>query len=94
MKYCTHCGNELMDEAVVCTQCGCPTATGAQKYTPANADVVSPGLNILGFFIPIIGLIMFLVMFQKTPIKAKSIGLWTLAGWIIAIILWAIILSC
>ena len=23
MKFCTHCGKELMDEAVVCTNCGC-----------------------------------------------------------------------
>ena len=23
MKYCTKCGNELMDEAVICTKCGC-----------------------------------------------------------------------
>ena len=24
MKYCTHCGKELLDEAVVCVACGCP----------------------------------------------------------------------
>lgn len=23
MKYCTKCGNELFDEAVICTKCGC-----------------------------------------------------------------------
>lgn len=23
MKYCSKCGNELVDEAVVCTKCGC-----------------------------------------------------------------------
>lgn len=23
MKYCKKCGNELLDEAVVCTKCGC-----------------------------------------------------------------------
>ena len=23
MKYCTKCGNELMDEAVICPKCGC-----------------------------------------------------------------------
>lgn len=26
MKYCTHCANELLDEAVVCPKCGCPVA--------------------------------------------------------------------
>ena len=25
MKFCTKCGNELIDEAVVCTKCGCAT---------------------------------------------------------------------
>lgn len=23
MKFCSHCGKEIMDEAVVCTNCGC-----------------------------------------------------------------------
>lgn len=23
MKYCTHCGNQLLDEAVICPGCGC-----------------------------------------------------------------------
>lgn len=23
MKYCTHCGSEIVDEAVVCPNCGC-----------------------------------------------------------------------
>ena len=23
MKYCTHCGKELLDEAVICPGCGC-----------------------------------------------------------------------
>lgn len=25
MKYCSKCGNELMDEAAICPKCGCPT---------------------------------------------------------------------
>ena len=24
MKYCVKCGKELLDEAVICTACGCP----------------------------------------------------------------------
>lgn len=23
MKYCTHCGAEMLDDAVVCVKCGC-----------------------------------------------------------------------
>ncbi|MBQ3093972.1 MAG: hypothetical protein IJC52_02265 [Clostridia bacterium] len=25
MKYCTHCGQEVVDEAVICVKCGCQT---------------------------------------------------------------------
>ncbi len=29
MKFCSHCGNELDDEAIVCPNCGCPCDGGA-----------------------------------------------------------------
>ncbi|MCI9215419.1 MAG: zinc-ribbon domain-containing protein [Oscillospiraceae bacterium] len=28
MKYCSKCGNELFDEAVICPKCGCPVGSG------------------------------------------------------------------
>jgi len=31
MKFCTHCGAEVMDEAVFCVKCGCQTAYGKQQ---------------------------------------------------------------
>lgn len=37
MKYCTHCGKEIMDEAVICVNCGCPVA-GAAAATRTNTD--------------------------------------------------------
>jgi len=30
MKYCSKCGKELMDEAVICTGCGCPVQPQSQ----------------------------------------------------------------
>ena len=27
MKYCTHCGKELLDDAVICPGCGCKAET-------------------------------------------------------------------
>lgn len=38
MKYCSRCGTQLVDEAVVCTGCGCPVAS---TYVAVNA-VSSP----------------------------------------------------
>lgn len=31
MKYCSKCGNELMDEAVICPKCGCATESSSNS---------------------------------------------------------------
>ncbi len=31
MKYCTHCGKELLDEAVVCSGCGCAVEESEER---------------------------------------------------------------
>lgn len=33
MKFCSKCGKELMDEAVVCPGCGCPTGGYSQNHS-------------------------------------------------------------
>ena len=70
MKYCSHCGKEIMSEAVICPHCGCATGT-SMSLEPDNP---STGLNILSFFFPLIGLILFIVFQSKTPTKANHIG--------------------
>ena len=84
MKYCTNCGAEMADEAVVCVKCGVPVKN--------ENDKPSTGLNILSFFFPLIGLILFLCMKNDTPIKAKKCGKWALIGFIIEVVL-SIVLS-
>ena len=84
MKFCSHCGKEIMDEAVVCTNCGC-AVNGANSIKTAvvGDDIPNAGLNILSFFIPLVGLILFCTMCGRTPRKAKQIGLFALVGFII-----------
>ena len=39
MKYCAHCGAQLVDEAVVCPKCGCavaPTKTVDPNASPKS----------------------------------------------------------
>lgn len=81
MKYCTHCGGELADEAVICPNCG---SAVPQAETEKN-DKRSVGLNIVGFLFPLIGLILYLCLKKDTPIRAKSIGKWALIGVILDI---------
>ncbi len=36
MKYCSHCGKELLDEAVICPNCGCATGYRASGQAQGN----------------------------------------------------------
>lgn len=85
MKYCQKCGNELMEEAVICPSCGC-----AQTKLETEKDSSSFGWALLGFCIPLVGFILWLVWKDSTPLKAKSAGKGALASVIASIVLWVI----
>ncbi len=74
MAYCPHCGKEVNDEAVVCIHCGCSIKQDLNQ-APAVQDASSFGFGVLGFCIPIVGLILYLIWKDKTPLKAKSAGI-------------------
>ena len=82
MKYCTHCGKELVDEAVVCPGCGCGAGTISKVKVAANAatDVPNVGLNIISFLLPIVGLVLYILEHERAPKKAKSLGVWAAFG--------------
>lgn len=42
MRYCEKCGNEIMDEAVVCVHCGCPVYSEQSKATPKKTVKFRP----------------------------------------------------
>lgn len=85
MKYCTHCGGEMADEAVVCVNCGCAAPSKSAKL-PVGEDTPSTGLNILAFLIPLVGLILYLMKHEQQPNQAKAIGKWAIIGFIVGII--------
>jgi len=85
--FCSKCGKEIMDEAVICPHCGCPVSGKSLYQSDSGEDIPNAGLNILGFLVPLAGLIMFCSMLGKTPIKAKQIGIFSLIGFVINFIL-------
>ena len=85
MKYCQKCGKELMEEAVIFTSCGCD-----QAKTVAENDSSSFEWALLGFCIPLVGFILWLVWKDSTPLKAKSAGKGALVRVIASIVLWVI----
>ncbi len=93
--FCIHCGKELAGNATYCTYCGKSMAsTGIPKSSEQSeslssdpTDTPSIGLNILSFILPLLGLILWCVYSNKSPIKAKSIGKSALIGFAIGIVL-------
>lgn len=82
MKYCSHCGKEIMDAAIICPNCGCSVSDRNFKK-----DTPSAGLNVLSFFIPLVGLILYIIYHNDSPNKAKGIAVWALIGFVFSIIL-------
>ena len=81
MKFCSKCGKKVMEEAVVCPHCGCAIARNADVM-----DAPNMGYAVLGFFIPLVGLILYLVNKDKSPLKAKSAGKGALIGFCVGIV--------
>ena len=79
MKYCTKCGKEIHDEAVICPGCGCSTgyvANDEQKdNTTTPSDEISVGLCVLSVFVPLFGIIYWIVKHKETPKKARICGI-------------------
>lgn len=87
MKYCSKCGAEIHDDAVICTKCGC-AVTGNM---PAEDDTKSAGLIILSVLIPLFGIIYWAVKAKETPKRAKACGVAGLISWGVSLVLCIII---
>lgn len=83
--YCKNCGRIVDDTSSYCNNCG------ARLDNKFNANVSEDSSSfwfaILGFFIPIVGLILFLIYEGKKPKRAKSAGKGALIGFITKIVL-------
>ena len=97
--YCPKCYRMNDDESQFCSACGAPLhgKSASVKTTSVdssiNDDRSSIIMNIVGFFLPLIGFIMFCFMYNRTPNRAISVGKWALIGFISNIILFILTLS-
>lgn len=61
MKYCTHCGAELLDEAVMCPKCGCAVANFGSTSLKPVSDTARPGWDacaIVGFILSVVSCVL------------------------------------
>lgn len=82
--FCSKCGKEVHDEAVVCVHCGCAIKNVTASIANAN-DAPNTGFAVLGFFIPLVGLILYLINKDTSPLKAKSAGKGALIGFCVGL---------
>ena len=87
MAFCKYCGAQIDDNAVVCTTCG-----ASQSTAPAVVDKGGFGWGLLGYCLPIVGLILFLVWKDTKPKTAKAAGIGALVSVIIAVVYYVIML--
>jgi len=94
MKYCSNCGLELQKGESFCPKCGTATSPNSQQNNAyknqAIQDAPNTGFAVLGFFLPIVGLILYLVWKDQTPLKANSAGKGALYSVIIGVSLYVL----
>ena len=85
MAYCKNCGAQVDDRTIICPFCG-----ANQNTSPAVVDNGGIGWGILGFCIPLVGLVLFLVWKDQKPKTAKAAGIGALIAVIVGI-LWYVL---
>ena len=87
MKYCQHCGKEILDEAVICPGCGC-SVQGTDNAQAMRVDQsVSVGLVVLAVLIPLFGLIYWPVQSKTRPKCAQACGIAAIISWAVSFVL-------
>ena len=90
MSYCRNCGAQLEENTNYCSSCGARQSVIDQttvKEVKDLSDNGSAGWGVLGFFFPLVGLILYLIWRDDKPKNAKSAGKGALIGVIVSVLL-------
>ena len=78
--YCKHCGAPLGGDTKRCPACG------GDQTAASLADTGNAGWGVLGFFLPLIGFILFLVWRNDRPRTARVAGIGALVNVILYLV--------
>lgn len=73
--FCKKCGKEIKDGELFCPSCGHKVGEDVKEVSSNNGSKF--GWGLLGFFIPLAGLILFIVWFNdaENKLKGKAAGI-------------------
>ncbi|MBQ9888681.1 MAG: NINE protein [Bacteroidales bacterium] len=89
MKFCTKCGAELHDEAVICPKCGCAVSPASNALDNSISDKNWVTTFLLCFFLGILGVHRFYVGRVGSGIAMiltmGGLGIWLFVDFIVII---------
>jgi hypothetical protein len=83
MAYCPNCGESVRDDQDVCLSCGTELKEKKKEIFEDGSQI---GWGILGFFLPLVGLILFLIWRDTKPNASKAAGIGAIIGFILNIV--------
>ena len=88
--FCTNCGKEISDNAVMCPYCKAEQNGGLKAVTQSgNDNGIKAGhiaVGIISAIIPLVGLVVFLACRKTSPVYSKAGGIGALIGVAVAIL--------
>lgn len=85
MAFCRNCGSEMPDRASTCPSCG-----QATQSTPTYSNSVSDDggflWGLLGFCVPVAGLVIYLIWREERPNNAKAAGTGALVSVVLGVV--------
>ncbi len=88
--FCSKCGTKLEKGAEFCSECGASLKSDEVKVTENQSSGSSFGWGVLGFFVPLAGLILFIMWRKERSNDSKAAGIGALISTILSIIIYII----
>ncbi len=85
--YCKNCGSKLVFKIGTCKRCGLNYDFRTSDEKKEENKGFKIGWAILGFFLPVIGLMLFLAWRKTNKVKSKSVGAGALIGELLSIVI-------